>query len=238
MLMSDEREMIVCIPGPWQKRGELSEVLSKSSGGRYTMAGLNVLDSEENDFLPIEWESHDPRMRQAFHACRGYDETLAAIEDHQSVVYARFPMDMRKQRQRLLKFTAVLRDAGGIAIKLENCGLSHPWQRWFEWMSAPFENSHYRAAVVVVHDSSGWYSCGMHHFCLPDAIVHDAKPDARETLEAFNKYLLLEAPELKTGHTFGKDAEAIRRRLRWTEDERFPADDLFHNPHGVWNLDP
>lgn len=235
--MNDEREMIVCIPGPWEKRRDLMEALGKTSGDRYAMAGLNILDSAENDFLPIEWEAHDPRMRDAFNACRGYDETLKAIGDHRSVLYARLPMNLPEQRQRLLKFTKVLRDAGGIAIKLENCGLSHPWERWFEWLSAPFENNHYRAVVVVVGGSNRWYSCGMHHFGLPDAMVNDGRPDAQETLEVFNKYLLLESPKLKTGHTFGKDAEAVRRRLRWAEDEQFPVDDLFHNPHGVWNLD-
>lgn len=234
---NDEREMILCIPGPWKTREELILALVTAHGGRYLMAGFILRDTQDDDSLTIEWEPHDPRMARAFQCC-GHDEnTMAALVAHGSVVYIHFPLDVPEQRERLLKYTDVLRKAGGIAVKLETCGLSHPWDRWFEWLSAPFINNHYRAVVVSVGGAGGWYSCGMHHFGQPDSAVNDARPDAKETLEEFNKYILMESPTLSSGHTFSKDAESPRRRLRWTEDDRFPSDDLFHNPHGLWNLD-
>ena len=163
--------MIICIPGPWAAREDLIRALVGAHEGRYLMAGLIVLDTTGQDSLTIDWQVRDPRMTDAFRPSAHSDETLAAISAHRSVVYLHFPRDVRAQRERILKYSDVLRKAGGIAIKLENSGLSHPWSRWFEWLSAPFENQHYLAFVIHAWDDSGGYSCGMHQFGLPDATV-------------------------------------------------------------------
>lgn len=47
----------------------------------------------------------------------------------------------------------------------------------------------------------------MHQFGLPDATVPGDGEEVRGTLEAFNKYLLVEKPELRSDHTFSKDAD-------------------------------
>ena len=205
--MNDLREMVLCIPGPWQSRAEAIRALVDAHGGRYLMAGLLLYDSEGKDSVTIEWEEHDPRMVNAFYCCQNDEKTMSALASHGSVLYLRFPMDITDQRERLLKYTDVLRKAGGIAVKLESSGISHPWSRWFEWLSSPFLHNHYRAAVIVAGDADGWYSCGMHQFGLPGATVPGDGEEVRETLEAFNKYLLIENPKLSTGHTFSKDAD-------------------------------
>ncbi len=175
-------------------------------------------------------------MENAF-CCSDHDEeTLAAIRAHESVVYLHFPLNVPEQRERLLKYTDVLRKAGSIALKLENSGLSHPWPRWFEWLSSPFENQQYLAVVLLASDPGGAYFCGMHHFGLPDTSTDEGGGEPLASLQAFNQYLLMESPALKSGHTFSKDAESPRRRLRWTEDDRFEPDHLFHNPYGLWRL--
>ncbi len=236
--MTEEREIILCIPGPWETRKDLMEALIHAHNGRYLFAGMVVFDTEDKDAVTIEWEPHDPRIEAAFSPCKGHPETMQAIAAHRSVVYAHFSMSVPDQRERLLKYTDVLRKAGGAAVKIETCGLSHPWERWFDWLSSPFSGDQYLAVVVLAGDSEGWYSCGMHHFGLPDAMVNDGRPDVPDTLQAFNKYLLIESPDLRTGSTFSKDNDSPRRRLRWAEDDVFDPTDLFHNPHGRWHLDP
>jgi len=234
--MNQNRELIICIPGPWITREELLRALVKAHEGRYLMTGRILLDSTDKDPLSIDWEPHDPRMADAFRPCAHSDEILAEVAGHGSVVYLHFPLNVREQRERILKYTAVFRKAGGIAIKLENSGLSHPWPRWFEWLSAPFENQHYLALVIQAIDEDGGYSCGMHQFGKPDAVISPGGQEGFQTLQAFNQYVLMESPVLKSGQTFSKDADSRRYRLHWMEDDRFRSDELFHNPHGIWQL--
>ena len=47
---------------------------------------------------------------------------------------------------------------------------------------------------------------------------------------------ILEKPLLESGHTFSLTADSPRFRLELLTDDRHPEDDLFHNPHGLWNL--
>lgn len=234
--MNESNDMILCIPGPWETRRQLIRALIEISDGRYLMAGHILLDSTTNDSLKIDWEPHDPRMADAFRASSHTEETVSEVCAHRSVVYLHFPLNVREQRERILKYTDILRKAGGIAIKLENSGLSHPWCRWFEWLSAPFENAHYLAFVIHAWDDCGGYSCGMHHFGLPDAITDEGGVDGLTSLQAFNQYMLMESPDLRSGHTFSKDDDSPRFRLEWADDDRFAPGELYHNPFGLWRL--
>ena len=228
--------MILCIPGPWRDRQEFLHALIAAHAGRYIFAGAILMDTESKDHVELEWCARDGRMREAFRCTCRDESTLSAIESHGSVLYLQVTLDVPEQRERILKYTDVLRKAGGIAVKLENCGLAHSWQRWFDGLSSPFQNEHYRAVVVQCFDEDGAYSCGMHHFGLPDATIDVGGDEGLATLQAFNVYVLMESPNLQPGHTFSKDASSPRCRLHRTPDDRFEPDDLFHNPHGLWRL--
>src|SRR5262245_34951967 len=60
MEMETEREMIVCIPGPWRTSQELAAALVEAHGPRYLKAGLILLDTVTSDSLEVDWEPHDP----------------------------------------------------------------------------------------------------------------------------------------------------------------------------------
>lgn len=235
--MSDSQEIILCIPGPWQDRTAFIKGLFDAHKGRYLFAGVVLLDTETGDSVEVDLENHDPRMVEAFRPSGVGDETLSAIATHTLTAYLHFPLNLPDQRERLLKYSDILRKAGGVAVKLESCGLAHNWERWFEWLSSPFENIQYLAAVIIGVDNEGCYSCGMHHFGLPDSETKEPGDEGRSLLDAFNRYCLMESPELKSGHTFSKDASSPRFELNWTEDSQFEPDHLFHNPYGTWHLE-
>jgi hypothetical protein len=236
--MSEKQEIILCIPGPWKDRSALLRALLEAHQGRYIFAGVILHDTETKDSVEVDFEGHNPTMARAFRPSGLDAESLAAIAAHQLTAYLHFPLDLPDQRERLLKYSDVFRKAGGIAIKLESCGLAHSWERWFEWMSSPLSVMHYRAAVVLARGKDGWYSCGMHHFGLPDAVTTTPGKPGGSIVEAFNRYCLIESPALESGHTFSEGPDAPRYRLHWTEDDRFEEGDLFHNSHGIWHLSP
>ena len=79
----------------------------------------------------------------------------------------------------------------------------------------------------------------MSQFGLPDASVpKHLGGDSDWTLGIFNLYQWTEAPELRCGHTFRKDAESPRMRLEHIADTRYPPDNPAYNPCGLWRLTP
>ncbi len=95
--------------------------------------------------------------------------------------------------------------------------------------------------VTLVGDREYYYSCGMHHFGLPECEVLPVRcrPVKRRTsMNRFNNYLLAENPTLSSGHTFSVAQDAPRFRLTHLKDERHDEEvELFRNPHGIWRLD-
>lgn len=203
-------------------------------------AGMVLADVEEQDHVPLDFCEADPDMAKAFEIGgqgKMSAEQLESIRKHRSVVYLHFPLDLADQRERVLKYTQVIQRLGGLAVKLESAGVAHAWDRWFGLLTGtPFDM--YCAAVVLVGDRDYYYSCGMHHFGLPDCEVpRSMSPaDAAELINQFNFWQIVEKPKLDIGHTFSVAAEAPRFRLSKGADPRHEEEDLFHNPQGLWRL--
>jgi hypothetical protein len=234
-------ELIACIPGKWSDRSEFLGKIADAGGGQFTVAGGKLIDLEAQEHVLLELCDPDPNLAQAFRiAGQGKltEEVLARVAEHSSVAYLRFPADILEQRERLMKFTRLLARSGGLAIKLESSGIAHTLESWLGLLVGnPFDL--YCASVVLVAGEAYAYSCGMHHFGLPDsAIPRSLGEQAAEVMNRFNYWRIAESPVLATGHTFSVAADAPPLRTTLVEDSRYPASDPFHNPHGVWRLDP
>ena len=166
-------------------------------------------------------------------------ERLGRIEDLAPLVYLHFPLDVLDQRERILKYTQIVQRLGGLGVKLESSGNAHPWERWFALLSStPYDI--YNAVIVLVADTDDYYSCGMHHFGLPECETPRALDigEAADLMNQFNFWQISERPELSsTGHTFSVTATAPRFRLSRHQDTRHDGESLFHNPNGTWRLD-
>lgn len=234
-------EMIVCVPGTWESRKAFLEAIVTTTSGEFMFAGMILAHPKGKDHVELEFAEPYHQMAEAFsYAGQGKlsDETLHKIAQHRSVIYLHFPLDIASQRLRLVRFTEVISRCGGIAVKLENSGIAHEWERWFSLLrsDSPFDT--YCASVVLTGDERYYYSCGMHGFGLPDAQISRSFDiqEAADLLNQFNYYQIVEKPSLESGHTFSLTADSPRFRIESLTDERHPDDDLFHNPHGLWNL--
>jgi hypothetical protein len=235
------RELIICIPGTWSDRNDfLRQVITHEPKGRYMFAGMVLADVEAKDHVPVEFCAADSHIPKAFKiAGQGKlpADVLTRLGGHTAVVYLHFPLDLPDQRERVLKFTQLIQRLGGLAVKLESAGIAHTWERWFALLSgSPFDV--YCAAVVLIGDEDYYYSCGMHHFGVPDCEVPRSIPvaEAADLMNRFNFWQIVEHPKLSTGHTFSVTATAPHFRLSLQRDFRHPDDELFHNPHGLWRL--
>ncbi len=234
-------ELIICIPGTWTDRSDLlRQVITYEPKGRYMFAGMVLADVEAKDHVPLEFCPADPHIPKAFEiAGQGKipSEILARLHEHTSVVYLHFPLDLPNQRERILKFTQIIERLGGIAVKVESAGLAHSWERWFSLLSGtPFNV--YCAGVVLIGDRDYYYSCGMHHFGLPECEVPCLIPvgEAADLMNRFNFWQITEHPKLSRGHTFSLTPTAPHFRLSLEQDTRHDKEQLFYNPHGIWRL--
>jgi hypothetical protein len=238
-----DQEIILCIPGTWTSHDDfLKQVITYEPIGRYMFAGMVLMDVQGKDHVPLDFCPADPDLSKAFEIAgqgRFTSEVLARIKAHTSVVYLHFPSDLIGQRERMLKFTEIIHDLGGIAVKVESCGIAHTMERWNELLSGNLFEA-YCAGVVLVRDDNYFYSCGMHHFGLPECEVASTTPieEATHLMNQFNFWQIHDKPKVSPGETFSLTETAPRFRLSLAPDPRSDKDDLFHNTHGVWRLTP
>jgi len=238
-----DQEIILCIPGTWTSHDDfLKQVITYEPIGRYMFAGMVLMDVQGKDHVPLDFCPADPDLPKAFEIAgqgRFTSEVLARIKAHTAVVYLHFPLDLVGQRERMQKFTDIIRDLGGIAVKVESCGNAHTMERWNDLLSGNMFDA-YCAGVVLVRDDKYFYSCGMHHFGFPECEVASSIPieEAAHLMNQFNFWQIHDKPKVSPGETFSLTETAPRFRLSLAPDPRSDKDDLFHNPHGVWRLTP
>jgi hypothetical protein len=233
--------LIVAVPGPWKDRSELLGQIVSATDGKFMLMGPMLAIPSERDHIMVEFVDADPNMRGAFQvAGRGqlHGPTIGAIARHRSVVYAHFPLQVLGQQERILRFTSVLRQIGGIAVKIESVGIAHEWDAWERLLRSEDLFDLYTGFVNLIAGDQHYYSCGMHHFELPDAQVPRSLPDgdAAHLMNQFNFYCLSESPQFEEGHTFSLSQDSPRFELSRVDDVRYAEDHPYHNAHGLWAL--
>lgn len=237
------QDIVLCIPGPWADRtGFLRAIITQQPAGEFLFAGGILAHPGSKDHVPLHFCEPHPDMREAFRIAgqgRLSGPTLDAVAGHRGVAYLHFPNGWLEQRPRLTKFTRVVQKAGGFGVKVESSGVAHEWDRWFSLLSGSTFDA-YCSSVTLVGDEDRYYSCGMHHFGLPECSLPRSVDvrEAADLMNRFNMYQVVEEPQLASGHTFSLDADSPAFRLVLLTDSRHEVDDLFHNPHGIWDLTP
>jgi len=236
---------IVGVPGPWADSSELVAAVARGCRGRYLYAGGLLADPERRVQAEVDLYERDARLRRAFQAAGAYSELgpgdLDAIDGHTTCAYL---VDdgggSLEAAGRMLRLASALLDAGGHAVKVESAGKVHSAGEWRVLDPASPLDLFKAFAILVGGAETGYYSCGMHNLGRPDAALPPG-PDpvaAGRLLDGFLLYLLLEEPTLEDGQTFGLSADGPGYRVQLDPCVQFEPDDPFHNPFGVWRLDP
>ena len=233
-----EVEIVLCIPGPWENRSEFVERIVKDSGG-YIFAGMILMNIETQESFELEFEGVDERMSAAFEAAgHHWKDTpeMELIASHKSVVYLISKGGSLEAAHSIMEAANGLLKAGGFAVKVESTGLAHPPADWAEQCKYNYLFKSHSSYVVYITDKET-YSCGMHNFGLPDAIVlSDESDNPAELLRVFTHYLLSESPQINDGQTFSVDSNAPGYRIVESECIDYGEDSLFNNPFGMWRL--
>jgi hypothetical protein len=183
---------------------------------------------------------YDPGLENAFRIAgegRFDPRTLAAIGRHRTTVYVRAPSGSVEAAWRAARAACAVLDAGGLAVKIETTGKAHTPDWWREAASSNHLFALYCLMVVLVGGPTHAYSCGMHNFGLPDctAPLSAGREKTVDLINGFLFYVLSEAPDLASRHTFQAAEDQPVYRLAHGPSEH-PIDHPFHNPYGVWQL--
>lgn len=237
--MSDkEIEIVLCIPGPWADRSALIESIVKDSGG-YIFAGMILMHPETSQFFNLEFDGRDERMAPAFEAAGSHwrnTPEMELISSHKSVCYLISKGGSIESAHSIMHAANALLNAGGFGVKVESSGLAHPPKDWQKQCKYNYLFKSHSSYVVYI-TSESTYSCGMHNFGLPDAIVDSSEAEnPTELLRVFTHYLLSESPEIKEGQTFSVDSASPVYRLKAHPAINYGEDSLFNNPFGMWQL--
>jgi len=232
---------VFCIPGPWADRSDFIKSIITITKGEYLFAGNLLANANRKEHFELDFCEADPNMVEAFrYAGQGKirEETLRTITEHKSVVYLLSPLHILEEKEKLRRFLDVLKLAGGFAVKIESSGIAHDWETWTECITSDLPFDLYRAFTLLIGDTDSFYSCGMHHFNLPDVEVPSNRgvEHGAELINQFNLYQFIEEPNLQHGNTFSLSEEAPRYRLAEVKDTRHTSDELFHNSRGLWKL--
>ncbi len=235
-----QHPLVLCVPGDWADVGEFMAKVAVLRG-HYSDAGRLLVDIDGSDDIEVAIGPADPRLALAFRiASQGkIDEaTLRAIGRHGAVAYLRFPAELAAQATRMLTFSRFIERVGGLAVKVESCGVAHGWTQWASLLKGGLPGQ-YAAGVTLVTSADAYYSCGMHNFGVADCEVSGTLEfdAAMNLINQFNVWRLSAMPLLSDGHSFSLGKGAPTFTLHQHGDQRHLAASPLCNPHGLWRLD-
>ncbi|MBS2025181.1 MAG: hypothetical protein JST92_22500, partial [Deltaproteobacteria bacterium] len=163
------------VPGPWRDAVEVTRALSARGippEGK-TGPGSFKIQIIEDDALAaaFAWGRHGPLAK----------ELIARVGECSRAALIEFSGLLHEQAASVANLGRALRDAGGVAIRMEASGAASAWEPWLERMQSRRASSIYESAVLLIHDDEGVvFTCGMHQFDLPEAQI--AMSDARDAM--------------------------------------------------------
>ena len=235
--------VIIGVPGPWESRDALVRALGLAQlPPRFLLAGPVMMELRSRHAIQVHLQGPDPRMGQIMAATSngGIDgEEAARIDGHKSTLYLLEEDHDIVGARRLLQAADALLAAGGLAVKVESAGASHPADRWSSYARRGDRLAAMAAMVTLVGGEDYCYSAGMHILGLPDCSVSTrvSMDEIPSLITAFNHWQLLEAPALADGDLFATELDGSNYELRLLPFG-YEEDSPLNNPFGRWHLEP
>jgi len=225
------------VPGTPDSVGAWTKALH---GGGLRIEGDALVGDGLDARVEVEWVVSDGTFGAAFSYGTIEGALVETIDAAPGALVLDFPDDLRDGRAQIVGVVERLRDAGALAVRLEQSKLGWEISRWIDAFSSDDAWLWHRTAVVFLASGDVLQSCGMHAFSLPDVRVDvDGDPGELQQLATLlSVYQLTEDPAIVSGETFAPDRETPRRVVERWPDTEYPSEHPCNNPYGVWRLGP
>jgi hypothetical protein len=226
------------VPGPWRHAKEVQRAL-RERGVSAAPTGRASIKPREIRVDVVETGGLADAFRWG-RAGQLPEELLARIGACTRAALIEYGSRLDEAPEEVAKVGRALRDAGGLAVRMEASGGASAWEPWLEQLESGSPLRLTGCAVVLVEDDDGLiFTCGMHHFDLPDAQIRTDDPaEGTKWLDEFCAYQvgIGERPALLSGHAFRPSAEASPRTFERWPDHRHDPNDGRYNPFGLWRF--
>ena len=233
-------KIVICIP-ILSNRQEIANALLKKYGTDYLFMGRTFQETTTNKSCQIIIDNKVDKLNlvEEFRLAGNNkisDSTLKQISYYRQIIYLISNDSSYEACLKMARFTKILLNIGGIAVKIETAGIAHEADKWSSYNDKDVFDI-YSLFVGLVEGEDSYYSCGMHNFGKADVAVEISEDIglAIYVMNVFNYYRLTESPILQDGHTFQPDIECPKYKMRLIEDDKYDTDLLF-NPFGKWYL--
>lgn len=233
-------KIVICIP-ILSNRKKIADALLDKYGTNYLFMGTTFQETNTNKSCQIIVENKVDKLYLAekFRLAgqnKISDTTLEKISHYQQIIYLISDDTSYGACLKMARFTKVLLDIGGIAVKIETAGIAYEADKWSRYNCQDVFDI-YSLFVGLVEGEDSYYSCGMHNFGKADVAVEISEDIglAIYVMNVFNYYRLTESPILQDGHTFQPDIECPKYKMKLIEDDEYDTELLF-NPFGKWYL--
>jgi len=237
-------EINLRVPGPWRSPGELAERLATEGGGFRVDGEFIVNDTAGSRF---DWgvSPHDDELHELFAGNgRSTEEEVDRVAAHAVKVHVSGPGGSPDAARAIMAAATALLKAGGYGVMVDNSGNTHGVDDWLALAGDAQPGGLYWAYVSMAGGSEEVFSAGMHCLGFRDAEARVPNiPDGpgREEigflLHNFLGYCYQSGIPVNDGDPLG-DEESALFRARHRPCTRFPAGTPYHNPYGVWFLEP
>jgi hypothetical protein len=234
---------VIGVPGYWTNQEEIGKLIGACNED-FICAGSTLINTKTQAFFELEVYDHDPDLKISYAYCGRKtfsDEDIQAVDKHTCTVYIIGEAGTPGLASELVKAGGALLNAGGIAVKIESSGVAHLKKDWLKFIEKNDLMDLYQAFVTIVKDHHFYLSYGMQVIGYPEGQVFfvgegGANDGQLHLLDVFLISLLMDDLQLDNDHTFALAAEKPQYVLKHVYYDKYPEDDLFFNPHGVWQL--
>ena len=230
--------LFMLVPGPWHDCQTLIQALQAAN-----------IDATESDDTAIQASQLRVEIVEDSQLAAGFSwgrkgplprELLARVDRCRSAALIECGGRLDENHAAIAKLGRALREAGGVAVRMEASGAASAWEPWLEQLESGRPFGLYACATLIAEGQRGArFTCGMHQFDLPDAQIELSDPsEAAHWLDAFCVYQLEERPGLASGHRFRPSSQvALRSFERWPDNHHDDGDGRY-NPFGIWRFLP
>jgi hypothetical protein len=238
-------EITLRVPGGWASPRELMGRLA-SAGTGYELsladpAAPALVELATGRRFPFEIAGPDGEIAELFaDTARMTDDELAALADHTVKAFVSGPGGSVEAARGVMRAAAALVRAGGLGVLVDNCGATHAPGDWLKLADDDQPGGVFWGLVALTGGADAVFSTGMHCLGFRDAELPDPPPDrqaAAYLLANFLGYSYQSGEVLIDGGPLdGWDGPPLV--IHHVDCDRFSPDTPFHNPYGIWRLEP